>query len=161
MQQPLHYILILCMSVFSISQSIHAKTIGFSIVEEIEGVTFEDINEQLIEIIEGRGIVISYTSHAQKMLLRTSPQINPDYNVYTNALIHLFCTAEQAHEMTSINPHIISGCPYGIAVYELANNPGNVFLSYRKTSVIEYQKVMAMLQDIVNEVTEEFGSDEN
>lgn len=161
MQIKKPYIFILLMSIFAIIQPIQAKTIGFSIIEEIEDVTFEDINEQLIEVIESRGIVISYTSHAQKMLLRTSPQVNPDYNVYTNALIHLFCTAEQAHEMTSINPHIISGCPYGISVYELSNNPGNVFLSYRNTSVIEYQKVIAMLQDIVNEVTEEFGSYED
>lgn len=131
------------------SLSSHAETVNFSEVAFIDDIDFEDVNEQLLEEIGAKGLVVSYTSHANKMLTRTAPQIDPDYNTYTNALIHLFCAVQLAHDMTKANPHIITGCPYGISVYQTSTRPSGVYLSYRKSSFSEYHLVNVLLAEIV------------
>lgn len=132
-------------------QPAHAFTVGFSEITKLDNVDFEDVNDLLLEEINTRGMVISYTSHAHKMLQRTSKQIDPEYQTYTDALIHLFCSARLSHAITKDNPHIISGCPYAIAVYQITNQPNSVFLSYRKSELKEYQPIINLLSDIVTE----------
>ena len=111
--------LIYFLILLTLLQSVHAFTVGFSEITKLDNVDFEDVNDQLLEEINTRGMVISYTSHAHKMLQRTSKQIDPEYQTYTDALIHLFCSAKLSHAITKANPHIISGCPYSIAVYQI------------------------------------------
>ncbi len=133
-------------------QPVHAFTVGFSEITKLNNVDFEEVNDLLLEEINTRGMVISYTSHAHKMLQRTSKQIDPEYQTYTDALIHLFCSARLSHAITKANPHIISGCPYSIAVYQITNQPNSVFLSYRKSELKEYQPIINLLSNIVEEV---------
>jgi uncharacterized protein (DUF302 family) len=135
------------------SMSAHA---GF-LITELNTEDFEDANETLLEFIGEVGAVISYTSHAHKMLERTAPAMNPGYNVYTDALIHLFCTAPMAHEMVTKNPHVLSYCPYSVAIYKLTEEPETVYLSYRANPDPIFEGPMALLGDIVSEMKEEYA----
>jgi hypothetical protein len=53
-------------------QSAYAFTVGTSEITQLDDIDFEDVNNQLLQEISNRGMVISYTSHAHKMLQRTS-----------------------------------------------------------------------------------------
>jgi len=132
-------------------QPAHAFTVGFSEITKLDNVDFEDVNDQLLEEINTRGMVISYTSHAHKMLQRTSKQIDPEYQTYTDALIHLFCSAKLSHPMTKETPHMLAGCPFAIGIYQITDQPNSVFLSYRKSGLKEYQPIINLLSDIITE----------
>jgi hypothetical protein len=138
------------------NSSFASEKIGFSTVTTIEDAEFQEVNESLLEQIEAKGIVVSYTSHANKMLLRTAAQADPAYSTYANAFIHLFCSAELAHKMTKHSPHIISGCPYGIAIYELQSKKNTIYLSYQHSTQDNYQDVLNLLEDITRSVFEEY-----
>lgn len=137
---------------FFISTSINAEIVTTYVLES----DFQDVNETLTSEIESSGIVISYTSHAQKMLERTAKQINPEYNTYTDALIHLFCTAGMAHKMTLANPHILPLCPYSISVYKLTETPDRVYLSYNNSDNEVYAGVITLLMSIIVEIKAEY-----
>jgi len=132
------------------------QNIGFSTIIQIHNEDFEDVNEELLDQITVRGIVISYTSHAHLMLQRTSSDIDPNYNTYKNAYIHLFCSAELAHKMTKSSPHIISGCPYSISIYELSTRPNTIYLSYQNSTQPDYDEVITLLNNILSSVLTEY-----
>ena len=133
------------------------QKIGFSTVYQTED-DWEYINQSVKDAIAEEGIVISYTSHAKDMLDRTGTDLGIAQDTYANAQIHMFCKVDLSHEMVQANPHIISGCPYGIAVYELKSNPGTVYMSYRNPPSNdvepEYQQVEQLLIAIIETVLE-------
>ncbi len=106
--------------------------VGYSVIYTVEDEKWEDVNNDIQSAISDKGIVISYTSHAHKMLNRTAKATGFKEGVYKNAQIHLFCQASLSHKMTKQNPHVISGCPYGISVYELRDKKNTIYVSYRK-----------------------------
>ncbi|RUA20212.1 MAG: hypothetical protein DSZ16_03240 [Candidatus Thioglobus sp.] len=132
-------------------QPVHAFTVSFSEITQLKDIDFEDVNDQLLQEITGRGMVISYTSHADVMLQRTSKQIDPQYQTYNNALIHLFCSAKLSHPMTKETPHMLAGCPFAIAIYQTTDQPNSVFISYRRTQLKEYQPIIKLMSDIIKE----------
>jgi uncharacterized protein (DUF302 family) len=105
--------------------------IGYSTVYSIEDEKWSDVNEEIQNVIKSRGIVISYTSHAKELLDRTAKVVGTKQNTYLGAQMHLFCKVATSHRMIKINPHVITGCPYSIAVYELKSKPGTIYVSYR------------------------------
>ena len=113
--------------------------------------SWDDVNEDLKEAIEDRGIVISYTSHAQALLARTAKELGVKKQAYHNAEIHLFCQVQISHQMSLDNPHIIAACPYGISVYSLTEAPQTVYLSFRNHPD---KRVQALLKSIVEGVIE-------
>ncbi len=106
------------------------KTIGPARVFETAG-TFADIKENLILAIENEGMVISYTSHASKMLARTAEAAGVTQAIYSDAEIVFFCKAELSHSLVQANPHNLVLCPYSVAIYTLVNEKNRVYLSIR------------------------------
>ncbi len=126
------------------------QEIGSSIVYSTEEESWEDVNESVKEAIINKGIVISYTSHVMKLLERTAKMLGKKQDAYKNAQIHLFCQVSLSTKMYKSNPHIITGCPYGISVYELQSKPGTIYVSYRKAPVEEPAFAdVAKLQDSI------------
>ena len=105
--------------------------IGYSTVYSIEDEKWSDVNEEVQNVIKSRGIVISYTSHAKALLDRTAKVVGTTQNTYLGAQMHLFCKVATSHRMIQMDPHVITGCPYSIAVYELKSKPGTIYVSYR------------------------------
>jgi len=132
------------------------KKIGPAWVWTVKG-DYEEVREDLVEAIEGRGLVISYVSHAQSMLSRTAQVVGATEPVYRHAEILLFCKADLSHRLVAANPHNIVLCPYAIAVYDLAGDgQDEVFLSIRtpQGAPAAYRPVVDLLTAIISEVVE-------
>ncbi len=114
---------------------------------------FEDVKADLVDAIEGRGLVISYVSHASAMLDRTAEAVEGARKVYDQAEILLFCKADLSHRLVEASPHNIVLCPYAIAIYTLAGQPDVVYLAIRKPYQGEpaYKPVDRLLREIIQE----------
>ncbi len=114
----------------SIACAAEYKKIGPAWVFEVAG-NFPDIKENLVLAIENEGMVISYTSHASKMLARTAKAAGVTQAVYSDAEIVFFCKAELSHGLVQANPHNLVLCPYSVAIYALVGEKNRVYLSIR------------------------------
>ncbi|MEH6457627.1 MAG: DUF302 domain-containing protein [Cocleimonas sp.] len=116
--------------------------------------SFEDAKADLLESISGKGLVISYTSHAKTMLDNTAAVSGVTKPVYENAEILLFCKADLSHALVAANPHNIVLCPYNISIYVLSDEPEKVYLSFRKgeKSEAKTKAIDALLVEIIEEV---------
>ena len=115
---------------------------------------FEDAKSDLIFAIEGQGLVISYTSHAQEMLDRTADVVGAKTPVYGNAEIILFCKSDLSHYLVQANPHNLVLCPYAIAIYTVYGEPETTYLSFREPPSDEpaTKEIRQLLEDIIEEV---------
>ena len=93
---------------------------------------FESIKENAEDAIIGRGMVIGRTLHAREMLDRTGPDLGFPRSVYLEAVALEFCSASISHRMIAVDPVNIVVCPFTIAVYVRADDPDNVFVSFRR-----------------------------
>lgn len=113
---------------------------------------FDDVKDSLVEVIESRGMVISYVSHAESMLARTASTLGGK-QVYSEAQVLLFCKANLAHRLVAANPHNLIFCPYAMSVYALANTPSRIYVGIRapQITVGEYQAVHNLLVGVIIE----------
>ncbi len=93
---------------------------------------FESIKENAEDAIIGRGMVIGRTLHAREMLDRTGSDLGFPRSVYLQAVSLEFCSALISHRMIAVDPVNIVVCPFTIAVYVRADDPDNVFVSFRR-----------------------------
>ncbi len=137
------------------AQGARYKEIGPARVYQVQ-TDFETARDNLKDAIEGRGMVISYVSHAQAMLDRTAPVVGKQHSVYGKAEILLFCKANLSHRLVEANPHNIVLCPYAIAVYTLRAQPGVVYYAYRKPYLAEpaFRPIVKLLDELIAEAIE-------
>lgn len=149
------FIKISMLTILLYSSTIYAKQepqrIGFSVIYHIDDENWNDVNDAVKDAIREKGIVISYTSHAKKLLDRTAPDLGLSQDTYLGAQIHYFCQVGASHRMIKKNPHIIAGCPYGIAVYELKSKPGTIYVSRRQSPTNEpaYNEIGILQDEII------------
>jgi len=122
---------------------------------------FEDVRFALENAIVNRGLVVDYVSHIGDMLARTGADLGATKDIYTNAQSMLFCSAVLSRAAMEADPANIAFCPYGVFVYETADNPGTVVVGYRnltetgdEASKKAIADVNALLNDIVKEASE-------
>ncbi len=94
--------------------------------------TFESVKENIEDAIIGRGMIVGRTLHAREMLDRTGPDLGFTRSVYLEAVSLEFCSASISHRMIAVDPVNIVVCPFTIAVYVTADDPDNVFVSFRR-----------------------------
>ena len=119
---------------------------------------FKEVKERVLHAIEGRGLVLNYTARIGAMLERTGKDIGSARPVYTEAEMLEFCSAKFSRDSMEADPRNIVFCPYGIAIYVLPKEPGQVYLAYRRQgssgsgrSVQALRAVDNLLADIVGE----------
>ena len=120
---------------------------------------FEDVIDNIKMAVEDRGMLVSGTLHVQDMLVRTGGDLGFDKNVYLHAESVEFCSALMSHRMVAADPRNLVICPFTIAAYELAAEPGQVYIAYRKQFLAgeadDAQKaVVKMLDEIAREAAE-------
>ena len=122
---------------------------------------FNEVKEFLLQSIAGNGIKISSTSYISKMLQRTKEDVGANKDIFKNAEAIGFCSASLSREMMETNPHHIVYCPYTIVIYELAKEPGIIYLGYRRPfpanisdSDPSLKKIDTLMSDIISEVIE-------
>ena len=109
---------------------------------------FADVRDQLSSAITGKGIKINNISYIGNMLTRTGKDLGFKKMVYTDAQAFEFCSATHSRFTMEADPHNIVFCPYIISVYELADEKGQVYLSYRRPSIIGSDASKKSLQDV-------------
>ncbi len=113
--------------------------------------SFEDAAFAVESAIIGRGLVIDYVSHTGEMLNRTAADVGSEKELFTEADIFLFCSAQISRKVMEADPMNIAHCPYGIFVTE---RDGAVTVGYRTYPKGEMQEVQALLDGIVQEAME-------
>ncbi len=113
--------------------------------------SFEDATFAVENAIVGRGLVIDYVSHTGEMLSRTAADVGSDVELFKEADIFLFCSAQLSRKVMEVDPMNIAHCPYGIFV---ADQAGKVMIGFRKYPDGEMQEVQALLDGIVQEAME-------
>lgn len=115
--------------------------------------TFDDVKDDLVAAIEGRGLVINATSHVGDMLDRTGPDLGATRKVYLRAEVLEFCSASLSRKMMEADPQQIVFCPYTIAIYTLPDAAGRVSIAFRRHPAARpaLAEVDALLDAIVRE----------
>jgi uncharacterized protein (DUF302 family) len=93
---------------------------------------FEDVRDELRLAIEGKGLVIDYHSHVNRMLERTGKDVGSARKLYADAQAFVFCSAALSRKTMEADPANASFCPYSMMVYETAAEPGKVTVGYRR-----------------------------
>jgi uncharacterized protein (DUF302 family) len=144
------YIILWCVTLTG-----HATPQPF-VVTEMEG-EFREVKVTLLDIIRGKGLNISATLHAGRMLERTAKDFGESGSMYGDAETIEFCSARIAHVIAKANPHNVLLCPFRIAVYTLTSKPGTVYLSYLppRGEDEEATNALAPMRDLYAEIVQE------
>lgn len=110
--------------------------------------SFADVRDNLELAITGRGIVINNVSHIGNMLARTGKDVGAGKQVFEKAEALEFCSAVLSRKMMEADPHNIVFCPYIISVYTLPNEQNQVYLSYRRPTLVGSEASRQALQDV-------------
>lgn len=111
------------------------------IVVHSKAAKFEDVREDLRLAIEGKGLVVDHESHIGAMLERTGKDVGSARRIYLGAQAFSFCSAVLSRKTMEADPANIAYCPYVLVVYETADQPGIVHVSYRR-SLPEVEKLL-------------------
>lgn len=110
--------------------------------------SFDDATFAVENAIIGKGLVIDYVSHTGEMLSRTAADVGSTQELFVEADIFLFCSAQISREVMEVDLMNIAHCPYGVFVTERA---GEVAVGYRTYPDGEMQKVQALLDEIAKD----------
>jgi len=119
--------------------------------------------EEVIEIIKmavvERGMLVSSTLHVSDMLNRTGKDLGFEQPVFVHAESVEFCSALMSHRTVAADPGNLVICPFTVAAYVLADNPGQVYVAYRRPFLAgdaaeSTQAVVEMLDGIAREAAE-------
>ena len=99
----------------------------------VEG-KYENVRDDLINAITGRGLVIDHNSHVGKMLDRTGKDLGTTKKIYGDdqGQTFSFCSSVISRKTMEADPHNILFCPYTIALYTTLAEPKKVYLAYRR-----------------------------
>ncbi|HIO92161.1 MAG TPA: DUF302 domain-containing protein [Leucothrix mucor] len=130
-----------------------------SVIITKAGSSFDDINESVRMAVADGGMIVSGTLHISDMLNRTGKDIGFDKNIFKKSEAVEFCSALISHKMAVAHPSNVSMCPFTVAIYELNDEPGVVYLSYRRVKLLGdgkkvEEEIIKLLQTIVDESVE-------
>ena len=93
---------------------------------------FADVRSDLEEAIVNQGLKIDFNGKVGEMLKRTGADVGSTKAVYTSAEYFTFCSAQLSRAAMEADPNNIGYCPYAMFVYERSEQPGVVFVGYRR-----------------------------
>jgi hypothetical protein len=106
----------------------------------------------VIDAIKGaigdRGIKINGISHIGDMLDRTAEAVGATKKVFKEAQAINFCSSTLSRATMEADPHNIAFCPYVIAIYETMDEPGTVYITYRKPLLVGTEESRAALKAV-------------
>jgi len=97
---------------------------------------YDFVVDAIKEAIGDRGIKINGVNHIGKMLHRTAGAVGATKKMFIKAKAYNFCSSTLSRATMEADPHNVAFCPYIITVYELAKEPGIVYVTYRKPLVV-------------------------
>jgi len=123
---------------------------------------FEDVRDDLVIAIEGRGIKINHTNHIAEMLARTGADLGASKQVYLQGEQVEFCKSNLSRAQMEADPSNMVFCPYIISVYTTPDKPEQVTVAFRRPTAVKADKattkalkaVEDLLVSIVREATQ-------
>ncbi len=109
---------------------------------------FDDVKEDLVNAVTKRGLVVDYTAQIGAMLDRTAKDVGASKKVYARAEAIQFCSAILSRRMMEADPANIVLCPYVIVIYALAEDPGTVYVAYRRPPTADAPASQAALKAV-------------
>ncbi len=134
---------------------------GYSIHKINAG--FDDVFNELKDVLINKGLVIDLVGHVDKMIERTADVTKSvteegSKSPYKSAKYVLFCSAKLTQKAVSASPENLGICPYIVFAYETKTEPGITRVGYRKpilgasrTTQNVTKEVNAFLQSIIDE----------
>lgn len=126
----------------------------------VEG-KYENVRDDLVNAITGRGLVVDHNSHVAKMLDRTGKDLGTTKKIFGDdqGQTFSFCSSVISRKTMEADPHNIMFCPYTIALYTTLAEPKKVYLAYRRpqraddsaASKAALKEVEALLDGIARE----------
>ena len=114
---------------------------------------YDDVVFNVEQAITNQGLVIDHVSHIGEMLSRTMGDVGGKKELFTNAQVFSFCSATVSRDVMEAKLRNIQFCPYGIYVYQSAEEGAPVTVGYREFNEMTMQPVNYLLQQIVAEST--------
>lgn len=130
----------------ALSQDVAIET-GERRIYSIQG-EFEFYREMLESAITDEGLVINVVGDIGGMLDRTGSDLGAEERLYIHAHSLEFCSALFSRRMMESDPHSVVFCPYVIAIYELAAEPGTVYMGYQRMPIVGDDASQSALQDV-------------
>lgn len=121
------------------------------VVYSTEG-EFDFYYEMIQDSIAAEGLVINNRGYIADMLDRTAGEESGE-GIYLNGMSVDFCSATYSRATMEADPHNITFCPYVIAIYELSDEPGTVYVGYQRVPEIGDEASEEALRD-VNELVD-------
>ncbi|MBT7002967.1 MAG: DUF302 domain-containing protein [Candidatus Thioglobus sp.] len=146
------YLLLLLCAVFAL-QPVLAKHITTVIVEA----EYEDVRDDIIDSVKGKGLNIAGVFHASEMLSNTKSVFNFRRDIYRNAEIIEFCSAGISQDISRANHLNILLCPFKIAVYNLEKDPKKVYVVWAAPEAIDdrSKKSIAKIGGLIKSIIED------
>ena len=119
---------------------------------------FADVRQDLVDAINAQGYVIDYNGRPSEMLKRTRKDVGGK-PLYLEAEYLVFCSALLSRKTMESDIRNVGYCPYILTVYETKQNPGTIYISYRKQTSSSNRDsslvaVVQKLDEIAREVVE-------
>ena len=122
---------------------------------------FEAVKENVELAITGQGLVIDGIATVGAMLERTKEDLGFSKQVYGSGDVFEFCSALLSRKTMEADPTNLVFCPYTIHVYDVPDQPGKVYVGYRRPQLVgndasraALKEVDDLLLSIVNEAIE-------
>lgn len=120
---------------------------------------FDDIRENLVMAIEGRGVKIDHQSFIAEMLARTGRDIGLTKVVYLRGDQLQFCKSDLSRAMMEADPRNMTFCPFIFSLYVTPDKPEVVNLAYRKMSNLvsdkASKKALGDIEKMMGEIAHE------
>jgi uncharacterized protein (DUF302 family) len=113
----------------------------------VEG-EFAFYREMVESAITDQGMVVNAVGLIAQMLDRTGGDLGTGERIYLNGESVEFCSAIYSRRMMAADPHTIVFCPYVIAIYELADEPGTIYVGYQRVPIVGDEASRTALQDV-------------
>lgn len=116
---------------------------------------FADVRQDLVDAIIGQGYVIDYNGRPSEMLKRTRKDVGGK-PLYLEAEYLVFCSALLSRKTMESDIRNVGYCPYILTVYETKQNPGTIYISYRKlTSSTNRDSSLVAVEQKLDEIARE------
>lgn len=116
------------------------------VVYSTEG-QFDFYFQMLEEAITAEGLVINNRGHVADMLDRTAGQEHGE-GIYLHGMTLDFCSATYSRATMEADAHHMTFCPYVIAIYEMTEEPGTIYVGYQRLPEIGDEASQKSLRDV-------------
>ena len=120
---------------------------------------FEDVRDDVVLAIEGRGIRINHTNYIADMLARTGADLGASKQIYVEGEQVEFCKSDLSRAQMEADPGNMVFCPYIISIYTTPKNPELVHVAFRKPQAAKAspatKKALKAVEDLLTGIVKE------